>query len=249
VADDLPPDLAALVERIVAPQPSTGDVPGGVSGELAALLSWWLSVSDGAPLVADHVTAPAVPPADAQTGITNGAQAADRAIDAGATILVPRVSVRDDVTARTIIALLTRKEASAVLGQPPGMGDRDWMVQCASIRDRAAAAADHRGAPVELLGALDGRGVAHVVGVLLAAAARRTPCLVDGTDELAAALVADRLCYRAKGWWRAGSDSPDPGRATAIDRVDLPAGLPLQLTDDEGRGAQATLALLASLAD
>jgi nicotinate-nucleotide--dimethylbenzimidazole phosphoribosyltransferase len=220
-----------------------------VSGELAALLSWWRSVTDGRAVVATNVTSPAVAAADAEAAILDGAQAADRAIDAGATILVPRVSVRDDIAARTIIALLARKEASAVLGQPPGMGDRDWMVQCASIRDRAAATADHRGAPIELLGALDGLGIAHVVGALLAAAARRTPCLVDGTDELAAALVADRLCYRAKGWWRAGSDSPDPGRATAIDRVDLPAGLPLQLTDDEGRGAQATLALLASLAD
>jgi nicotinate-nucleotide--dimethylbenzimidazole phosphoribosyltransferase len=98
-----------------------------------------------------------------------------------------------------------------------------------------------------MLEALHAYQVAAVVGVLLSAAARRTPCLVDGTDELAAALVADRLCYRAKGWWRAGSDSPDPGRRAATERIDLAPGLPLGLTDDAGRGAEATLAILTLL--
>ena len=121
------------------------------------------------------------------------------------------------------------------------------MVMCADVRDRAAAVVDLRGEPMALLAALPAPGIAYTTGVLLGAAARRTPCLVDGTDELAAALVADRLCHRARGWWRAASDSPDPGRAAAIDRVDLAAGLPLALTDDAGRGAQATLALLAAL--
>jgi nicotinate-nucleotide--dimethylbenzimidazole phosphoribosyltransferase len=128
------------------------------------------------------------------------------------------------------------------------MTDRDWMQACAAVRDHAASAADHRGDPVGLLGAVQAPAVALVVGILLGAAARRTACLVDGTDELAAALVADRICIRAKAWWRAGSDSPDPGRAAAIDRIDLAPGLPLGLTDDAGRGAEATLALLMLIA-
>jgi hypothetical protein len=35
--------------------------------------------------------------------------------------------------------------------------------------------------------------------------------------------------------------------AAAIDRIDLAPGLPLGLTDDVGRGAQATVALLGLL--
>ena len=241
---DPPTGLTAVIERVVAPEDRSADVPVDVTGELARLLRWWRSLSDG-PVRARWIDDE--PPADPVDAVTWGVAAAERAVDAGATLIVPVSRSRDEVAARTLMALLTRKEASAVLPQPVGMPDRDWMAACAAVRDRAAAVIDLRGEPLALLAALPAPGIAFASGVLLGAAARRTPCLVDGTDELAAALVADRLCHRARGWWRAASDSPDPGRAAAIDRVDLAAGLPLALTDDAGRGAQATLALLAAL--
>jgi nicotinate-nucleotide--dimethylbenzimidazole phosphoribosyltransferase len=245
VTDPLPPFLGDVIARIEAP-PSTDEppsVPDDITGHLGELLLWWRALASATrPTPADvSVDATAL---NVDEALRAGLEAADRAVDAGATILVPRVAPRDDVAARTVISLLTRKEASKVLPQPLGMTDRDWMAACARVRDRAADVTEQRGLPVELLDALGASGIASAVGALLGAAARRTPCLVDGTDEWAAALVADRLCFRAKGWWRAASDSPDSGRAAAIDRIDLRAGLPLMLTDDRGWGAAATLALL-----
>jgi nicotinate-nucleotide--dimethylbenzimidazole phosphoribosyltransferase len=245
VSEQLPPRLAAVIDRIAGPEPSTAPLPPDVTGALADLAAWWRTLSGGAVLAVTELDLAA--PGSVPDAITAGIEAAERAVDGGATLIVPRVRRRDDEAARTLIALLTRKEASAVVAQPQGMADRAWMGACAAVRDRAAQAAEHRGDPVSLLAAVDAPGIAQAVGALLGAAARRTPCLVDGTDELAAALVADRLCIRAKAWWRAGSDSPDPGRAAAADRMDLAAGLPLGLTDDAGRGAQATLALLGLL--
>ena len=245
MTDPLPPFLGDVIARIEAPTPAEEppDIPDDITGSLADLLRWWRElVSASRPTPAD-VCVDATD-LDVDAALRAGLDAADRAVDGGATILVPRVSPRDDVAARTVIALLTRKEASRVLPQPPGMSDRDWMAACARVRDESADVGEHRGAPVDLLGALGASGIAAAVGTLLGAAARRTPCLVDGTDEVAAALAADRLSFRAKAWWRAASDSPDPGRVAAVDRVDLAAGLPLMLTDDRGRGAAATLALL-----
>lgn len=238
--------VADVVARIAGPEPSDEVPPVDVTGALADLATWWRTVSAGAPPTVASVDP--IAPASVPDAILAGLDAADRAIDSGATLLVPRSGNRDDEAARTVIALLTRKEASAVLAQPAGMTDREWMTACAAVRDRAASTAEHRADPIALLDALSAPGIALVVGVLLGAAARRTACLVDGTDELAAALVADRICIRAKGWWRAGSDSPDPGRVAAIERIDLAPGLPLGLSDDAGRGAEATLALLALLA-
>jgi nicotinate-nucleotide--dimethylbenzimidazole phosphoribosyltransferase len=241
---DPPAALSAVIERVAAPEPREVILAPDISGALADLLGWWHRLADG-PLVDRWLQVE--PTADPLEAVTAGMAAADRAVDEGATLLVPVAVPRDPVAARTVMALLTRRESSAVLPQPVGMADRDWMAACAEVRDRAADVADLRGEPAALLQSLPAPGIAAVVGVLLAAAARRTPCLVDGTDELAAALVADRLCHRARGWWRAGSDSPDPGRAAAIDRVDLAPGLPLGLTDDAGHGARATIALLAPL--
>ena len=247
---DLPVDVSALIDRIAVPDavPPVGDLPDDITGELAALQAWWQSVSTDAPLSWALVHPSNEPSPTTLDAFRAGVDAADRAIDSGVTLLVPRIDARDDVIARTIIAMLSRKEASSVLPQPAGLPDRQWMDECAAIRDRVAATSEHRGSPLELLEALNAQAIAGVAGVLLAAAARRTPCLIDATDELAAALIADRLSHRAKGWWRAGSDSPDAGRTAAIERVGLPVGLPLQLTDDAGRGAQATIALLSLLA-
>ena len=240
--------LAEVVERIVPPDgPTAHELPADVTGALAGLWTWWAAVGSGRPVA--RVVSPASD-AGARTvvsALADGLADADRAVDAGATLLVPRARTRSDAVARTAIALLTRREASAVLHQPPGMSDREWMVACATVRDGAARAADLRGEPLAMLDRLEAPELAYLSGVLLAAAARRTACLVDGTDELAAALVADRLCYRAKGWWLAATDSPDPGRAAAIDRIDLAVGLPLALSDDAGRGADAVTALLTDV--
>lgn len=247
----MPDALAAVLERIVAPAPPAEvQPPADVTGVLAALWSWWSSVGVGQPeariLAADAADPQERSPVGAET-VLAGVAAADRAVDSGATLLVPRVTVRDEVASRAIITLLTRREASAVVHQGPPMTDREWMTMTAEVRDRAAASADLRGEPLALLSALSTPSLATVVGFLLGAAARRTPCIIDGTDELAAALIADRLCYRAKGWWLVASDSPDPGRAAAIDRIDATVGLPLGLSDEAGRGADAVTALLALL--
>lgn len=238
--------LDALVARIEAPEPRSVHLPDDLTGELRRLAQWWQERSDGDPRAWTTLT---LDPGevDVRGALLAGAEAVDRAVDAGATLIVPTVSARDDVAARAVIGLLTRREASAVVGQPEGMTDRQWMDLCAAVRDRMADAADLRAEPIALLESLHAQAIAAAAGALLAGAARRTPCLVDGTDELAAALVADRISYRAKTWWRAGADSPDPGRQAAVERIDLAAGLPLGLADDAGMGARATVALLREL--
>ncbi len=240
-----PVDLELVISRIETP--STEIV--GSSDELARLHTWWLARSDGGP---PSTTVLASPIDDATTGDTCaalqlGIRDADRAIDSGATLLVPRVSVRDPIACLTVIGLLTRSEPAEVVFQHPGMTDREWIDRCAAVRDEITTLADKRAAPLDLLEALNSTAMAYVIGVLLAGAARRTPSLVDGTDELASAVLADRLSFRAKEWCRAGSTSPDPAHGAAIDRLALERGLPLDLDNDHGRGADATIALLAML--
>jgi nicotinate-nucleotide--dimethylbenzimidazole phosphoribosyltransferase len=243
---DLPSRLADAVGRLTAPEELTVAPPPDITGELGELWTWWQSRAEGRDLRAAWLDGPSGPTVEA---LDAGLAAADAAVDSGATVVVPRVVEPDVVVCRTVIALLTRKEASAVLGQPEGMPDRDWMDACSAIRDRLVAVVEHRGEPVRLLESLDAGSLAGAVGILVGAAARRTPVIVDGTAELAAALVADRIAYRAKAWWRLGSTSPDPGRTAAADRIDLARGLPLALTDESGRGAQATERLIRIVID
>ncbi len=255
---ELPVEVRAAVERIeVGPAPSPADPATGALGRLA---SWWTALGPesggrlapttiGAPPVDGHATGSSED--SVRRLLVAGITAADRAVDAGATLLVvapePAGNADVDDADRAVIAVLTRREASAVLPQPAGMTDRTWMARCEHVRELTAAAHGHRGDPVTLIGATGADAVAFTAGVLVAAAARRTPCLLDGTRALAAAVLADRIAYRARGWWLVASDSPDPARTAVVDRVDLTVALPLGLSDETGLGARAVLALLTQL--
>lgn len=249
MTDTLPPEAEAVLARITAADRAAPDIPAQFTGGLRELLGWWLAVAPGAALVPRDVMTGNDVMASCDMALVSGIAAADAAIDTGATLLTPHADHRDARAARTLIALLTRKDAATLTHQLPGMSDRTWMAECVAVRDGAARLAAHRANPMGLLGSLEAEGIAFVVGVLLASAARRTPCIVDGTDELAAALLADRMSYRATSWWRVGATSPDPARQAAVERMDLTPGLALGLTDETGAGARATVTLLASLAD
>jgi nicotinate-nucleotide--dimethylbenzimidazole phosphoribosyltransferase len=247
VTASIPDELEAVVARINPALDEIAGTPVALTGELAVLLDWWQSVSDGStPRVAKVGSPPVDDVADA---MRSGVAAADREIDAGATLLVPRVSRRDEHAARTLVALLAYVEPQAVVPQRPGTSDTQWIADVTRLRDDVSRLSGDRGEPMALLEGVRGSDIAFVVGVLLAAAARRTPCIIDGTEECAAVVVADRLSNRARSWWLCGSQSPDPARAATLDRVGLAPGLPLALSDEDGWGAEATIALLRLVTD
>lgn len=240
----LPDPIAETIARITVPE-SSDDTPAGLDGELGSLRVWWRDRVGTASVRAAFLESdPGGLPTNAADALICGLQDADRAIDAGATILVPRVSERQDSSARAVIGLLAKKEASAVIGQPAGVSDHEWMDACAAIRDLMATHRDHGGEYLPLLDGLRTAQIAWVAGVLLGSSARCTPGLIDGTDEWAGALIADRLSHRARHWWRGASTSPDPGRTASCERIGIDRGLPLELSDDEALGAQSTLAVL-----
>ena len=236
--------LADLLSRIERSTTDTAPAPEPLTGRLANLHTWWTAVGSGSDPTPILVESPSASDGDCLDALLLGAAAADRAVDSGATLAIPRVVQRDALTALTVTALLTRREASRVVGQPEGMSDGEWMDRCAAIRDRCAIASPHISNHLALLDALGARSIAATAGILLGAAARGTPCLIVGTDEWAAALIADRMNHLARSWWRPATTSPDPAQMAAAERIGLDPLLPLELSDQEGLGADAVVALL-----
>ncbi len=236
--------LAELLSRIERSATDTTPAPGPLTGRLADLHTWWACVGSGSEPTPVLIEAPSASVGDSLDALLLGAAAADRAVDSGATLAIPRVVQRDALTALTVIALLTRREANRLVGQPEGMSDSEWMARSAAIRDRCAVASSHLGDHLALLDALGATSIAATAGALLGAAARGTPCLIVGTDEWAAALVADRMNHVARSWWRPATTSPDPAQQAAAERIGLDPLLPLELSDEEGLGADAVIALL-----
>lgn len=239
----IPDALSEAIARITSPADEPDRPRAHLTGTLGDLDVWWSQRAGGIRPSA-RVLVTEAGSSSGSDALILGLTAADRAIDAGATLLIPRVGVRNVVAARGIIGLLTKRDASAVTHQPPGMADAEWMVACAGVRDLMAEHRPHLGDQVALIEAMGTPEIAAAAGMLIGAAARRTPCLLDGTDEWAAALVADRIAHRARHWWRAATTSTDPARIAAQDRIDVTPGLPLGLTDEDGWGARTVIALL-----
>jgi nicotinate-nucleotide--dimethylbenzimidazole phosphoribosyltransferase len=180
---------------------------------------------------------------EARAALLAGAALVDEEADAGTDLLA--VALPDPglaVPAATLVGLLTRSDASMVTAT--GQDDAAWMAACAAARD-----AMRRGRPlladqVALLAAVGGADLAVAAGVLLGAAARRTPVVLDGPVTAAAALVAGRLSFRAPDWWLAGHLSPDPAHRLALVRLSMEPVLDLGLRGDDGTGALLAVPVL-----
>jgi hypothetical protein len=232
-------DPTELLDRIESFIPITNfTLPERVTGSLAELLTWWWE--RGSELRPTQIVI-------TSGGFDSGVSSVDSAVDSGFTLLTFHSdTVVDPVVSRAIIGLLTRKDAWQVTHQGPGMSDEYVMKQLANTVDLMRANRDKRSEPVELT-QLDSSGtIEFMVGALLTASARKTPVILGTTCELAAALVAHRLSMKASSWWRNGTTSPDRAVGQAVDRMGIAPGLPLDLSDDQGVGAEISVELLTT---
>lgn len=240
--------MGNIIERIKPFVPNNvGTLPDTVTGSLAELLSWWINRTPlGEPRFVNTIIDTAGCSDVEYSKLELGSVTADKAVDSGTTVITLVSHTNSTSThARAIIGLLTHKDAYAVYNQAPGIADTQAMLQMADIRDTMRFNLEDRGNPLKLAH-LD-PVVEFTVGLLLSASARCTPVILGTATHLAAALIAQRLAMPAWNWWRYGSTSPDTGVQLAIDRIGIPAGLPLDLSDDYGTGARISAQLLEDL--
>lgn len=186
---------------------------------------------------------------EVRAALAAGAAIADAEIDAGADLLLTGdMGIGNTTPATTLIHLLTGGELVDLVGRGTGVDDAGWMRKTAAIRDAARRGRSEVGDPVRLLATVGGADFAAMVGLLLQAAARRTPVLLDGIVSGAAALVADRISFRAREWWLAGHRSTEPAHAAALDRLRLDPVLDFSLRLGEGTGALLALPILSAAA-
>ena len=176
-----------------------------------------------------------------------GIAIADEEIDAGADLLIPGdMGIGNTTPAAALVGLLDGGDASLVVGRGTGIDDDPWMRKTAAVRDAMRRGRPHKGDPLQLLATVGGADVAAMTGFLLEAAVRRTPVLLDGVVSCAAALVAQRIGYRAPRWWLAGHLSTEPAAARALERLDLVPVVDYGLRLGEGTGALVALPVLAA---
>lgn len=191
---------------------------------------------------------PAMAEEQVEPALAYGWRLAQQAVDEGDDLLVLGAIGDGAETAAAAVtaALAPNAEPAGLLARirtDQGLiDDAAWMRRCAAVRDAVHRVKSRsRTGGRAVLAELGGPDLATATGILLGAAARRTPVLLDGPVGAAAALVARNLAGQSRHWCLL----PDHGRHPTVVRVAEVLGLTpwLDLRLELGEGATALAAL------
>jgi nicotinate-nucleotide--dimethylbenzimidazole phosphoribosyltransferase len=213
----------------------------GIRSEIVAGVRGTANVVDG----------PAMERAVAVGLIEHGIALAGELADAGVQLVaIGDMGIANTTAASALCAALLPATPSSVCGPGSGLDDagvahKEDVVRAALLANGlsdASVTAD----PVRVLASVGGLEIAFLVGVILGAAARRLPVLLDGFVTGAAALVAAKLSPAAVDTMIAATRSPEPGHMLVLERLGLEPLLDLGLRLGEGSGAALALPLVRS---
>ncbi|HEY5335407.1 MAG TPA: nicotinate-nucleotide--dimethylbenzimidazole phosphoribosyltransferase, partial [Mycobacteriales bacterium] len=174
-----------------------------------------------------------------------GRLAVDQEVDGGTDVLLVG-DIADDnrCSVAALAAVLTATEPTKTVRR-----DTDpaaWARAVEVVRDARQRGKIFRGQPLPLLAAIGGPDLAALAGMLVQAAIRRTPALLDGAAAHVAGLVAEAYAEGSVAWWSSASSSGDPAEALARRALGLDPVLALDLGFDACGGALLAYPLIQS---
>lgn len=232
------------VDRAAQLRSGTGAIPllAGPAGARMQVVA--------APAAAPMEDGPASTEPAVEAALAQGWQLAQQAADQGLDLLVlGSIGAGAETAAAAVTAAFTTGEPSALLGwvrTVDGMiDDPAWMRRCAAVRDAVyRVRAGNRLGARSVLAELGGADLAIAAGVVLGAAARRLPVLLDGPVGAAGALAARNLGGQSRHWCLLPDHGRHPTVARAAEALNLTPLFDLRLELGEGGTTLALLPLL-----
>lgn len=193
---------------------------------------------------------PALAAETVESALRLGYRLASQAADDGVDVLVlAACGAGADTAAAAVLAATAGADPFAVLPRvttPNGFDDAAWMVRAGAVRDALHRTRRTSRAAKDVLAELAGGEIAVATGVLLGAAARGVPVLLDGPVGVAAGLVSRDLAGQARHWCLLPDDGGHPGVRLAADVLGLTPVFDLRLDLGEGATSLAVLPVLRS---
>jgi nicotinate-nucleotide--dimethylbenzimidazole phosphoribosyltransferase len=166
-------------------------------------------------------------------------------------VAVGEMGIANTTAASAVCAALLPEDPSIVCGRGTGIDDARLVRKVDVVRRGLSANGLDRppsdGAepdPVYVLAAVGGLEIAFLVGVILGAATRRVPVLLDGFVTGTAALIAMRIAPASATSMIAATRSPEPAHPLVLRALGLEPLLDLGLRLGEGSGAALALPLV-----
>ena len=163
-------------------------------------------------------------------------------------LLAGEMGIGATTSAAALAALLLEQDPDGLIGRGTGVDQGRFETKRMVVRQAFESHRAQRDDPIGLLAAVGGLEIAGLVGLLLDAAERRTPVLLDGFIVGVAALVAVRIDPRVRGVLIAGHVSAEPGHRPVLAELGLAPILDLGLRLGEASGAALAWPIVRSAA-
>ncbi|TWP33845.1 5,6-dimethylbenzimidazole synthase [Leekyejoonella antrihumi] len=219
----------------------------GASTARAAGLASKVVYAECAGPVGDLVTADAMSIHDTEALVAQGTSLGEDLATAGL-VCLGEVGVGNTTVASCLLAAMLGLSPEDAIGLGSGadtaMLERKRDVVTASLARARTEHAERLRDPMTLTAALGGPEIALLVGVVLGAASRRAPIILDGLVTSVAALLAVRMQPAAQSMLIAGQCSRERGHQAVLTELGLEPLLQLRLRAGEGVGAALAAQLL-----
>jgi nicotinate-nucleotide--dimethylbenzimidazole phosphoribosyltransferase len=188
---------------------------------------------------------PAMSREEAVKALEVGIQVALDEIDRGAGLLATGdMGIGNTTPSSAILAAFGGYAAEEVAGRGTLVNDQVMKVKINAIARALEINKPDREDGLDVLSKVGGLEIAGLAGVILGAASRRVPVLIDGFITTAAALVACKINPKAREYIIASHLSGEQGHRLMLEQLNLSPVVNLNMRLGEGTGAALTMHLI-----
>jgi nicotinate-nucleotide--dimethylbenzimidazole phosphoribosyltransferase len=187
---------------------------------------------------ANLAVGPAMDGDQARAAIQAGTEILSEEAEGGLDIVATGdMGIGNTTPASAIVAAICGTRVAQVTGRGTGLDEAGWRHKVTVIERALSVNRPDPSDPLDVLTKVGGFEIAGLVGVMLEAARRRIPIVIDGFISGAAALVATELQPSLRDYLIAAHNSVEIGHRVMLERMELTPLLNLDLRLGEGTGA------------
>jgi nicotinate-nucleotide--dimethylbenzimidazole phosphoribosyltransferase len=188
---------------------------------------------------------PAMTHAQMVEAIQVGIDVCDNQLDQGVDLVATGdMGIGNTTASSAITAALLQTPVVLVTGRGTGISDEQLIFKVKVIEQALALHTPNPQDSLDVLMKVGGLEIAGLVGIIIAAASRRVPVVIDGFISGAAALIAAELNPLIREYLIAGHASVERGHRLILERLELSPLLDLKLRLGEGTGAVLAMSII-----
>jgi nicotinate-nucleotide--dimethylbenzimidazole phosphoribosyltransferase len=161
---------------------------------------------------------------------------------------IGEMGIGNTTAASAVAAVLCGKQAAEVTGKGAGLDEVALRHKISIIDQALRVNRPNSSDAIDILSKVGGFEIAGMAGLVLGAAARRIPVVIDGFISTAAAAVAVAIDPRVKAFLFPSHRSTEPGHAALLSFIGLEPFLNLEMRLGEGTGAALAMPLIEASA-